>query len=280
MDFRSSSTWLLSVLFVALPVGCGGGPTQAPPPAMGKPAPSAEPAEANAKPTEAKKKTDVEQAHKEFGEACQKETKGAGDYCECAWTQLKKVLGDDLAGKDDPKLAAQVRDHVAHECRAKAPESMVKEGYLDGCMGGRTEMGEYCGCTWAEFRKRYSAGDMGDEKVVQGDGFGAARKDVVKACGPKMPEAVAKEDFMKGCATDDAAKPFCTCAWKETRKLGSPAEIEAGLLDRPKLMATLETACGKLKPKPNGNGAPGAAAPATTGAAPKPAPKAAPKTTK
>ncbi len=235
-----ASLALLSVL------GCGGSSPSAPPPA---------------KPEQQPKKTDVEQAHKEFGEACGKQTKGAGEYCECAWGQLKKILGDDLAGKDDPKLAAQVRDAVADECRAKAPESMIKDGYVEGCTGQRPEMEDYCNCTWTEFRKRYSVADMNDENVVKGDQFAGARKQVVKTCGAKMPEAVAKDDFMKGCARDPGAEPFCSCAWKETRKLGAPAEIEAGLVDREKLVKAIDTACGKLKPDQQ---KPGATPKATT----------------
>lgn len=223
----------------AFTFGCGGGSTQAAPPPK-PPAAEATPTKPDAK------KTDVEQAHREFKEACHKQTKGAEEYCDCAWSQLKKTLGDDLAGKDDPKLAPQVRENVARECRAKAPEPMVKDGYLEGCTGGRAEMQDYCSCTWAEFRKRYSVADMGDESIVKGEGFSTARKQVVKACGAKMPEAVAKDDFMKGCVTDATQTDFCACAWKETRKLGSPAEIEAGTVDRQKLVTTIDAACRKL----------------------------------
>ena len=93
-------------------------------------------------------------------------------------------------------------------------------------------MKAYCDCTWTEFRKRFSAAELGDEGTVASERFVAARAPVVKACSNKMPESVSKDAFMKGCAKDQAADKFCGCAWKELRKQASPAEIESGTFDQ------------------------------------------------
>jgi hypothetical protein len=270
MLLRSSSCAAIGAL--ALLLGCSGSGTQAPPPA--RPAASAEPAPA-ASGAPAKKKLDVEAEHKEFNASCMEQTKGTTEYCDCAWTQVKAILGEDLAGRDEPTKATKVRSEVARACSSKVSEAMVKDGYLQGCVGDRKETEAYCTCTWTEFRRQFSPGDMSDEQMVKTEKFASARKAVVKVCGTKMPENIAKEAFLKGCAKDASANDFCSCAWKEIRKLGSAAEIEAGLVDEGKMRSQTETVCGKLRPAAAG-GAPAPVTPAAPAAPAAPPAKAAP----
>ena len=55
---------------------------------------------------------------------------------------------------------------------------------------------------------------------------------------------------MKGCAKNPANEKFCGCAWKEARKMGSPAEIDIGVVSINQIGEKAEVACKTLRPKP------------------------------
>jgi hypothetical protein len=188
--------------------------------------------------------------HREFMGGCAKKAVNSPDYCECAWGEFRKVFSDEemSAGDMPPAKLEKVKTQVQGACSSKIPEEAVKSGFQTGCIGKVPEMKNYCECTWTEFRKRFSAAELGDEATVQSERFLAARVPVVKACGSKMPESVSKEAFLKGCAKDPSADKFCGCAWKELRKQASPAEIESGTFDQKTIFAQVEKSCGKLRP--------------------------------
>lgn len=227
-------------------VACGGSPSAAPA-AHPEPAATAAPK----KPDEATPPpATAADHHREFMGGCAKKAANSPDYCECAWGEFRKVFTDEEMNASDmpPAKLEKVKSQVIGACSSKIPEETVKTGFTSGCVGKNPEMKNYCECTWTEFRKRFSAGELGDEGTVQSERFLAARAPVVKACGSKMPEGVSKDAFLKGCAKDPSADKFCGCAWKELRKVASPAEIESGTFDQKTLFAQVEKSCGKLRP--------------------------------
>ncbi|MBS2013159.1 MAG: hypothetical protein JST00_09745 [Deltaproteobacteria bacterium] len=238
---------------IVLVSACGGGAPVAPPPAT--PAPAAEPA-ASAKPeADPKPAPDAKTLAKhkrEFMTGCATKAINSPDYCECAWDEFRKVFTDDemssTAALPKEKLE-KVKASVETTCASKIPEELVKKGFDQGCMGDRKELQPYCDCTWSEFRKRFSAAELRDEDTVKGDRFLASRAPVIKACATKLTEAVAKDSFTKECAKDPKNDKFCACAWKELRKVGSAAEVYAGLIDEGKARAALEKTCVKLRGK-------------------------------
>lgn len=238
--------------------GAGGGPGD-PAGKAGGPDPAAEGAKGSDGKTAADHKRD-------FMTGCAKKAVNSPDYCECAWGEFRKVFSDAemSAGEMPQEKLDKVKGQVMGACASKIPEDVIKEGYASGCSSGRPDMKPYCDCTWGEFRKRFSAAELGDDATVQSDRFLAARVPVVKACAAKMPEGVAKDAFMKGCASDPRAQPFCTCAWKELRKQVSAAEIEAASFDREKVMQGVEKSCAKLRPAKDGAAKDGPAKPAPT----------------
>ena len=181
---------------------------------------------------------------------CAKKAVNSPDYCECAWGEFRKAFTDEEMNAGDMPAAKleKVKGQVAGACASKIPEEVVKDGFSKGCIGKNPDMKTYCDCTYTEFRKRFSAAELGDEATVSSDRFVAARGPVVKACGNKMPESVSREAFMKGCVKDPSSDKFCGCAWKELRKQASPAEIEAGTFDQKTVFAQVEKSCGKLRP--------------------------------
>ena len=188
--------------------------------------------------------------HREFMGGCAKKAVNSPDYCECAWGEFRKAFTDEEMNAGDmpaPKLE-KLKTQVVSACASKIPEDVIKDGFSKGCIGKNPDMKTYCDCTYTEFRKRFSAAELGDEGTVSSDRFVAARGPVVKACGNKMPESVSKEAFMKGCAKDPSTDKFCGCAWKELRKQASPAEIESGTFDQKTVFAQVEKSCGKLRP--------------------------------
>ena len=212
-------------------------------------APAAPPASTTPAPPALPAKTAADH-HREFMGGCAKKAVNSPDYCECAWGEFRKAFTDDEmnAGEMPAVKLDKLKGQVAGACASKIPESTVKEGFSNGCVGSNSDMKPYCDCTYTEFRKRFSAAELGDDATVTSERFIAARTPVVKACGNKMPESVSKDAFMKGCAKDPSTDKFCGCAWKELRKQASPAEIESGTFDQKTVFAQVEKSCGKLRP--------------------------------
>jgi len=192
----------------------------------------------------------LDENRRAFMDGCEKGGPETKPFCECAWAEMRSAIGDAKMGGQGPDEKDIVDTHprVMSACKDKMPEPAVKQGFLTGCVAERAEMTPYCECSWAEFRKRFSAADLGDGEVVKTEKFAQARADVTKACGSKISEKVVKEGFLKACARDPKLDKFCGCAWDELRKLAGPAEIEAGLVDRDKVTTTLDKACGKHRP--------------------------------
>jgi hypothetical protein len=187
---------------------------------------------------------------KAFLEGCAKGGEGTNEFCECAWGEMLSAVGEAKMGGDGPSEKDLMDSHprVMAACKAKMPEAAVKKGFMIGCVGDRNEMQPYCDCSWAEFRKDFSPGDLGDETIIKSDKFNAARVKVTKTCGSKIPEKVVKDGFLKACVRDPKLEKFCGCAWDELKKMASPAEIEAGLVDQQKMNTNLEKSCSKYKP--------------------------------
>ena len=257
MTFRSAA-WFVGVSTAVWLMACGGAP---PPTALAKPGPGSEVVPPRAVQSAAPASTAAPVAsgapaktaadhHRDFMSGCAKKAVNSPDYCECAWGEFRKAFTDEEMSAGDmpaPKLD-KVKAQVIGACASKIPEETVKDGFAKGCVGKNSDMKPYCDCTWTEFRKRFSAAELGDEGTVASDRFVAARVPVVKVCGNKMPESVSKDAFMKGCAKAEAATSFCGCAWKELRKQASPAEIESGTFDQKSVFGQVEKSCGKLRP--------------------------------
>jgi hypothetical protein len=241
--------FLSSAVLVA---ACGGSPAAKPaaPPAPATTSPAESSAAPSADATPVPPAKTAADHHREFMGGCAKKAVNSPDYCECAWGEFRKAFTDDemnAGGMPAAKLE-KVKTQVVGACSSKIPEDLVKEGFSKGCIGKNPDMKTYCDCTYSEFRKRFSAAELGDEGTVSSDRFVAARGPVVKACGNKMPESISREAFMKGCVKDPSSDKFCGCAWKELRKQASPAEIEAGTFDQKTVFAQVEKSCGKLRP--------------------------------
>jgi hypothetical protein len=256
---------VLSSLVLALLVACGPGPTPE------TPSPGADAGAAPAKTTplppdggsaEAKPAGDgLAQNKKAFMDQCTRAGDGTGPFCECAWTALLGSVGEAKLAAEGPseRDVLEARSKMMVTCKSKLPEDAVKQAYMTDCVADHTEMQPYCDCSWTEYRKDFSAGDLSDEATMTSEKGQMARAKVTKTCGPKISEKAVKESFIKGCVRDPKLDKFCGCAWDELKKMGSAAEIQNGMLDPKKLNTNLEKSCAKYKP-----------ASATAPAAPKP----------
>jgi hypothetical protein len=151
-------------------------------------------------------------------------------------------------GEDQAKLA-QLKDRVEGSCKGKLPEDAIKASFLQGCTSEDPTRKGYCECTWVEYRKTFSAAELTDDATAKSERFATAKKTAVKACVAKLPEDVVRNGFLKGCMSTDAMKPFCACAWKTIRTMGSAGDIEAGLVDQDQARAKIGKACAALRPK-------------------------------
>ncbi len=233
---------------------CGGTPSVTPPSVTPPSTPPPKPETAGPEKTDPPPKAggmSLADHKRKFMADCANKAINSPDYCECAFEEVRKLFTEDeLNAKDPPKEKVErLSSQIKAACASKIPEELVKGGYDKGCIGDRPDMKPYCDCTWAEFRKRFSSAELGDEETVKGDRFLASRAPVVKACAAKMNANSAKELFNKGCAKDPKAEKFCACAWKELLKTASAAEIQAGLVDEVKMRTTVEKGCAKLRPK-------------------------------
>lgn len=250
---------LSSFIALAFVVACGPGPTPETPSGAGDAGTtsSTDPAKTTPLPpadggaSGGKSGDNLATNKKAFLDGCARGGEGTAPFCECAWGEMLSAVGEAKMAGEGPTEKDLVDSHprVMAACKSKMPESAVKQGFMTGCVGERKEMQPYCDCSWDEFRKEFSPGDLGDEAIIKSDKFNDARAKVTKTCGAKIPEKVVKEGFLKACVRDPKLDKFCTCAWDELKKMASPAEIEAGLVDQQKMNANLEKQCSKHKPK-------------------------------
>lgn len=237
-----------AVLAVVLPLvaaagACGSGGASPQTPAGGEQAAkgSAEPAKGH------KSLVDL---RREFMAGCGSKVLNAPDYCECGWEQMQKTFTEEEmnAPDEDKAKLAQLRDRLEGACKSKLPEDQIKSGFVKSCVGEQPKLAPYCECNWGELRKRLSAAELTDDAIVKTERFTLAKREAAKTCGPRMPEDVARDGFLAGCAKDESLKPFCGCAWKALRAEKSAAEIEAGLVDLDALRPKIERSCSKLRP--------------------------------
>ncbi|MBX3189584.1 MAG: hypothetical protein KF819_21340 [Labilithrix sp.] len=235
-----------------LVASCGGAPAKPPEPPA--PAETAAPKPETPPPGAGSSATAADH-HRDFMSGCAKKAINSPDYCECAWGEFRKVFTDEEMSSGDMPAAKleRVKSQVVGACASKIPEESIRDAFVTGCVGegenAQPETKSFCECTWTEFRKKFSAAELGDEGTIKSERFTSARTPAIKVCAAKMPDGVAKAGFMKGCAKDPKAQPFCTCAWKELRKQVSAAELYTDTFDEKPAFAKVEKACGKLRKK-------------------------------
>jgi hypothetical protein len=241
----------LGALSAAISIGCGGSTTPGEPAAAPESGgDAAAPESANAKGKEDARSLAEQRA--DFIATCAKKVPEAPDYCQCSWDLLMKIFTEEemKSPQADPEKMRAYKEKLGPTCSGKVPEKFVHEKFITGCSGSRKQLTAYCECGYTELRKTLSPADLalGDADTQQR--VEAAKKDMVKACGAKLPESIPRDDFMTSClqSTPDG-KQFCQCAWKQLRAAHSHAEIAAGLADVDAVKPKIDAACKKLHPK-------------------------------
>lgn len=229
---------LLFALALPLAAACAAPPPPQAPEQPAEPAPTAAP------------QRSMMDVRRDFVGACNKRAPGAPDYCECSWEQALKIFSpaELNAPEADKGKLLQLKDLVQATCRAKVPEENVKASFVRACVGEAPGLADYCDCNWGVLRRTLSTAELADEATTKDPRFTAATKETAKTCGAKMPEVIAREAFLKGCAAEKAMEPFCGCAWKSLRTAGSAAEILGGVVDIEAQRPKFQKACGKLRP--------------------------------
>ncbi len=179
---------------------------------------------------EAAAKVDIEQQRSGFIETCMKRIE-APAYCACAFDQFKEVFKDaDLTQKPSDAQLMQLKQKTIDACPGKLTEEEAKKNFLTNCNDGNTRKNAYCDCTWGALRKTLSVADFLSD--FEGPRFDAAKKDTAKVCKGKLPDDVAKADFIGGCTKAAPTQgAMCECVWKKMRAKASPEEILASTVD-------------------------------------------------
>ncbi len=240
---RPTTLPVLVVTLAAVAAACGGSPTPAPAtPAASEtaatplpPAPSASGTSSASSETPPPKPT-MESQRVPFMAGCVKQTH-AQEYCACGFEQFADIFKDtDLSQRPPPEKLELLKTRTVQACGSKLPEPVIKDNFLKGCAGDQTAKAPYCDCAWTNLRKKLQLVDfVGDFK---GPRFDDAKKSMVHACKGKLPEAIAKADFMGLCVQDKPDhKPTCECVWKAIRGKYTPEEITANLVSLDKVPA-------------------------------------------
>jgi len=225
----------LSISFAALVLVAACGGTQTPPPNAGQQGAdaAAPPASGSAAPVEdaGPPKPTLESQRDPFIATCMHKM-SAQNYCSCAFDQFKDVFKDaDLSQKPSQEQLESLRKKTIDNCASKLTDAEVKPNFTAACVGADSRKQAYCDCAWSALRKKLEPADFVSD--FEGPKFDDAKKAMVTACKGKLPEQVAKEDFLGGCnkAAGGQAAKMCECSWKKLRAKAGPEQIAAGLVD-------------------------------------------------
>ncbi len=153
-------------------------------------------------------------------------------YCDCMFEQFRDVFkGVDLSAKEaSAQELMTVKQKTITNCGAKLTEEPVKQSFAATCVTGDTRKAAFCDCAWSAYRKKLELVDFLGE--FEGPRFDDAKKSTAAGCKGKMPEDVAKADFIGGCTKEAPAQgKTCECAWKKLRTKGSTEDVLLGLVD-------------------------------------------------
>lgn len=122
-----------------------------------------------------------------YDRGCTSGNEELSSYCDCTWIELRKSFSaPELA---DPETArsprfVKAKNAAVLACAEAMPESVVRKGFIKGCMKKSPDLETFCTCGWTELRKyvtpaQLQTGDY-DEKTVF--------PKVEKACGKHRPK--------------------------------------------------------------------------------------------
>jgi hypothetical protein len=119
---------------------------------------------------------------------------------------------------------AEPKSHEPAKDDGTTAESQ-REHFIERCLTNDA-MKDYCECAFTQFVDVFRGVDL--SKEVSDDDIRLARlgTQTKEKCADKIPESVAKEQFVGACTSKEPKKePYCSCSWGELRKSLSVAEI-------------------------------------------------------
>lgn len=126
--------------------------------------------------------------------------------------------------------SAQSEPAESSQATAAKPESdpalaQHRERFMSACTAELPGASDFCDCSWDVFRSMFSNEEMaGDEPDPQK--LGQYKAKLGPACGGKIPESMAHDNFIVGCTSKGKELGgYCECAWTELRKTLSVADF-------------------------------------------------------
>jgi hypothetical protein len=116
---------------------------------------------------------------------CSKDTRGAEDFCACAFDVAREIYGDDaLIGPDRPSEDDMAKIHVkvARACVAHVPPEAIRASFVNDCLRGEKDREAYCSCAWNELLGRMTPNEVAVERAKHTERFGAAMSGASHAC--------------------------------------------------------------------------------------------------
>ena len=243
--FRSVKKTLLGLSVAAfIVIACGGGnsnenPNNVPPAGDAAAATATTTASATPAQDAGPERPNIEAQRDPFVQACMRKMP-AQAYCNCAFDQFKDVFKDsDLTSKPTEAQMESLKQKTVGNCATKLTEPEVKSSFGTACVGDNAKKQGWCDCEWTTLRGKLQLSDFVSD--FEGPKYDDAKKAVSTTCKGKLPEDVAKGEFMQGCNKGAGAdhQKACDCMWKKLRTKSSVEEIAVGAVDLKK--AGLET---------------------------------------
>jgi hypothetical protein len=212
--------------FLLLVLGCGGG---TPPTTTPTSTPDAAASSSSAV-VDAPPRPSLESQRDPFVQGCLAKL-SAPEYCNCAFEQFRDVFKDtDLSVRPSDSQLAVVKQRTVTACSPKLTDDPVKQAFTVTCVAGDPHKAPYCDCLWTSLRKTLGLADfLGD---FEGPRFDDAKKASATTCKGKLPEDVAKAEFLGDCTKAAPAQgKTCECVWKVLRSKATVEEIHGGVVD-------------------------------------------------
>ncbi len=176
-------------------------------------------------------KPSIESQREPFVQACMRRMPAQAD-CSCAFDQFADVFKDaDLTQKPTDAQMESLKQKTVGNCAPKLTEADVKPSFTNACVGDNPKKQPFCECEWGALRAKLQLADFVSD--FEGPKFDEAKKNVATTCKGKLPEDIAKGEFLTGCNKGSGTEhqKACECMWKKLRTKSSVEEIAAGAVD-------------------------------------------------
>lgn len=137
---------------------------------------------------------------------------------------LLLVLSITACGASAKPPAASANSSTENSVKGTSAEEQ-RAPFMKSCVT-KDSLTDYCECGFGQFVAVFQGVDLSTDIPKDDPRFGQVAQQTREKCGDRLPEDVAKEQFITTCSSGESKKdPYCTCSWDELRKSLSVQQI-------------------------------------------------------